>query len=47
MRAAVSLEDGLSLDSDWCIRVIPRQKFHTNEDANVNIDARCKRTLNT
>ena len=47
MRAAVSLEDGLGLDSDRCIHVIPRQKFHTNEDANVNIDAQCKRALNT
>ena len=26
MNAAVGLMDGLGLDGDWCIRVIPRQK---------------------
>ena len=34
MRAAVGLEDGLSLDGDRCIRVIPRQ--HYNLDMNLN-----------
>ena len=27
MRAAVSLMDGLGLDGDWCIHVIPRQSL--------------------
>ena len=30
MNAAVGLMDGLGLDGDWCIRVIPRQKLLTN-----------------
>ena len=29
MRAAVGLMDGLGLDSDWCIRVIPRHYLFT------------------
>ena len=29
MNAAVSLMDGLGLDGDRCIRVIPRQEFPT------------------
>ena len=34
MRAAVGLMDGLSLDGDWCIRVIPRHPpFFVKEEA--------------
>ena len=28
MNVAVGLMDGLGLDGDWCIRVIPRQHVH-------------------
>ena len=34
MRAAVSLTDGLGLDGDWCIRVIPQHPpFSVKEEA--------------
>ena len=34
MRVAVDLMDGLGLDSDWCIRVIPRHPpFIVKEEA--------------
>ena len=34
MRAAVGLTDGLGLDGDRCIRVIPRQRVIRNEQQN-------------
>ena len=38
MNAAVGLMDGLGLDGDWCIRVIPRQYIpvRNSQDENLN-----------